>query len=189
MEHQDPNYYHQHVPVGTDEIYANMAQEDRVKNIIAQVSPDSQLYEIEMRIKGYRKNQYTQQWERISPDAPEPHPLLVQRFVSYLSSILNQNTSLSNLTEKNINDIMGLVINYIVDDLSANSEIYGLTRDFTERTRLGHIILNSVFMVLSRALNGQESRRMWNTLSLTENNGMQGGGQKSGLMNALQFWK
>jgi hypothetical protein len=189
MEQQvDPNQYQtQQVPVSQDEMYANLMQEERVKNIISQVSPENQLYEIEMRIKGYRKNQYTNQWEKISADAPEPHPLLVQRFVSYLSSLLNQNTSLSNLSEMQVNKIMKLVIEYITDDLSANADMYGLTSDYTERTRIGHIIFNSVFMVLNRALNGQEARRMWSTLNLTESNATQQKG--SVISDALRFWK
>lgn len=178
------------VPVSQDEMYANIMQEDRIKNVIAQISPDNQLYEIEMRIKNNRKNPYTGAWEKISENAKEPHPMLVQRFISYLSSLLNQNTSLSNFSEMQVNKIMKLVIEYIVDDLSANAEVYGLSSDYTERTRIGHIILNSVFSVLNRALNGSESRRMWGTLSLTESSATAGQPQqKGGIMNALQFWK
>lgn len=183
-----PQSYQQQVPVSSDEMYANMMQEERVKNVISQVSPDNQLYEIEMRIKGYRKNMYTGAWEKISEDAPEPSPLLVQRFVAYLSSLLNQNTALSNFSEFQVNKIMKLVIEYIVDDLNSNAEEYGLESNYTERTRIGHIILNSVFSVLNRALNGQEASRMWKALSLTENSAMTPQ-KKNTIMESLKFWK
>lgn len=182
-------YPQQQVPVSQDEMYANMIQEERIKNVISQISPDNQLYEIEMRIKGYRKNIYTGGWEKISESTPEPSPLLVQRFVSYLSSLLNQNTSLSNFSELQVNKIMKLVIEYIVDDLNSNAEEYGLISSYTERTRIGHIILNSVFSVLNRALNGAEARRMWGTLSLTESSAMNQQQQKAGFLDALKFWK
>ena len=188
----DPSMYvggaEQSVPVSQDEIYANMLQEEKIRNVISQISPDNQLYEIEMRIKGFRKNIYTGGWEKISADTPEPHPLLVQRFISYLSSLLNQNTSLSNFSENQVNKLMKLVIEYIVDDLNCNAEMYGLQSEYTERTRIGHIILNSVFSVLNRALNGAEARRMWGTLSLTESSAMQPQ-PKGGLAESLKFWK
>ncbi len=177
----------QEIPVTQDEMYANMMQEDRIKNVIAQISPDNQLYEIEMRIKGFRKNIYTGAWEKISEDVPEPHPILVQRFIAYLSSLLNQNTSLSNFSEMQVNKLMKLVIEYIVDDLNSNAEMYELSSDYTERTRIGHIILNSVFSVLNRALNGAEARRMWSALALTESSAMSP--PQKGMMEALKFWK
>lgn len=181
---------YQSVPVSQDEMYANMLQEERIKNVIAQISPDVQLYELEMRIKGLRKNIYTGAWEKISPDSPEVSPLLVQRFVSYLSSLLNQNTSLSNFSEMQINKIMNLVIEWVSDTLNADADLYGLTHDYNERTRIGHIIFNATFSVLNRALNGAESRRLWGSLSLAENSAMAGQPQqKAGVLDALKFWK
>lgn len=204
-EYNDSNYYQQppvaqplpqpqaqaqaqyaQIPLSQDEMYANLIQEERVRNIISQISPDNQLYEIEMRIKGYRKDILTGQWVKIDPDTPEPSPLLIGRFISYLSSLLNQNTSISNLSENQINKLMALVIEYIVDDLDANAGEYGLYTEYTERTRIGHIILNSVFMVLNRALNGQEARRMWGTLNVTESYMPE---KRGGFMDALKFWK
>jgi len=140
-----------------------------------------------MRIKGYRKDMMTQAWVKIDENSPEPNPLLVSRFISYLSSLLNQNTSISNLSENQINKLMALVIEYIVDDLDTNAETYGMISDFTERTRIGQIILNSVFMVLNRALNGQEAKRMWGTLNVTES--MLPDQKRGGFLEALKFWK
>lgn len=177
----------QEVPVSQDEVYATALQEQRVTNIISQISPEHQLIEIEMRIKGYRKDHRKNRWVKIDENAPEPHHLLVSRFMAYLSSILNQNTTLSNLSDLQINRIMKLVIEYIVDDIDTNATTYGIASDYTERTRIGHIILNSVFFVLSRALNGQEARRMWKTLSLTES--LDQPQQKKGLLDSLKVWK
>jgi hypothetical protein len=177
----------QQMPVTSDEMYANIIQEERVKNIIAQISPEVQLYEIEMRIKGRRKNPTTNLWEKIDPNVKEVSGLLVSRYISYLSSILNQNTSLSNLSENQVNKIMKLVIEWLVDDIDTNAELYELNSDYTERTRIAHIMLNSTFMVLNRALNGQEARRMWGSLSLSENNNPFQ--NKKGAFDFLKAWK
>ncbi|MFA6074078.1 MAG: hypothetical protein WC758_08225 [Candidatus Woesearchaeota archaeon] len=187
-EQQTPQQFdYKTVPVSSDELYANAIQEDRIKNIIAQLDPENQLKEIEMRIRGYKKNVFTGSWEKIDEDSPEPPKLLIMRFISYVSSVMNQNTTQSNLSENQVNNIMGLVINYVSDELDSNAKIYDLENNYTERTRIAHIVLNSIFFVLNRALNGQEAKRMWKAMSLTENFNQQP--QKSKLSQAMQFWK
>lgn len=175
------------MPVSSDELYASAIQEDKIKNVIAQLDPENQLKEIEMRIRGYKKNFYTHDWEKIDPDAKEPPRLLISRFISYLSAIMNQNTTQGNLSEQQVNSIMELVIDYIADELDSNARLYELENNYTERTRIGHIILNSVFFVLSRALNGQEAKRMWKSLSLNES--FNTSPNKSKWTEALKFWK
>ena len=54
-------------------------------------TPPSFKYDINIK-RGYIKNPVTRQWEKLSNTA-EPSPILVSRFISYLSSILNQNTN------------------------------------------------------------------------------------------------
>jgi len=186
-DYNQPVQQYQNVPIQSDELYANAINEDKIKNIISQLDPENQLQEIEMRIRGYKRNVITGSWEKIDPKSPEPPRLLVSRFMSYLSSIMNQSTTQSNLSDTQINALMTLAIAYISDELDANAELYDLENNYTERTRIGHIILNSMFMVLNRALNGQEAKRMWGAISLNEN--INPNQNKSKLGQALQFWK
>lgn len=179
---------YQTVPVSQDELYANVMQEEKIRNIISQLDPENQLKEIEMRIRGYKKNALTNEWERIDPDSPEPPKLLIMRFISYLSSIMNQNTTQSNLSDGQVNSLMALIINYVSDELDSNAGLYNLENNYTERTRIGHIILNTSFFVLNRALNGQEAKRMWKSMSLNESLNASNP-NKSKLASALQFWK
>lgn len=197
-------------PVRSDEIYAGVMQESRVTNVISQTSPDNQLMEIQMRIKGYARDSLTGQWEKIDPKAPEPNSLLVNRYISYLSSLLNENTRMTNLSPGEINAIMFLIIEWLTDDLDSNAETYALgyyhkkeivhsngkkepinifVNDYSERTRIGHILLNVTYMILKRSQNGLESKRIFSALNMTEALGSMGGGQKKGVLEALKFWK
>jgi hypothetical protein len=187
QEYSQQPYQMQSVPISQDELYANAIQEDKIRNIISQLDPENQLKEIEMRIRGFKKNVLSSEWEKIDPDAPEPPKLLIERFISYLSSFMNQNTTQSNLSEGQINALMRLVIDYVSDELDSNAGLYNLENNYTERTRIGHIILNSTFFVLNRALNGQEAKRMWKSLSMTES--FSGGQEKNKMVEALKFWK
>jgi len=187
MEEYQQQPMYQSMPVSSDELYANSIQEDKIKNIISQLDPENQLKEIEMRIRGYKKNVFSNEWEKIDPDTPEPPKLLIMRFISYLSSIMNQNTTQSNLSEQQVNALMRQIIAYVTDELDSNADIYDLENNYTERTRIGHIILNSTFFVLNRALNGQEAKRMWKAMSLSES--FNTSPQKNKLTEALKFWR
>ena len=170
-----------------DEIYAAQLQEDKVQNLIAQIAPDNQLLELQWRIKGYIKNPATKQWEKVDKDAPNISPILVSRYISYLSSLLNQNTTLSNLASGEINSIMSLVIEWLVDDIDNNAALYNIQNDYTERTRIGQILLNNTFMVMKRAQNGMESRRIFNALNVSQN--INEANQKKGVFDFLKVWK
>ena len=184
---QNPEMAYSSIPVSSDELYANAIQEEKIKNVIAQLDPENQLKDIEMRIRGYKKNPFTQEWEKIDPDSPEPPRLLVMRFISYLSSLMNQNTTQSNLSDMQINALMRQSINYVSDELDSNAGLYNLENNYTERTRIGHILLNSMFMCLNRALNGQEAKRMWKAMSLSES--FNTSPPKSKFSESLKFWK
>ncbi len=47
-------------------------------------------------------------------------------------------------------------------------------------------MLNSMFFTLNRSLNGQEGKRMWKAMSLSDNLTQD---NKSKFSDALQFWK
>ena len=172
----------------SEDVYASQIQEDRVKNVLQQIAPDNQLMDLQWRIKGYVRDVTSGTWIKVEKNAPEPHPILVSRYISYLSSILNQNTTFSNYSSQEINSVMSLVIKWIVDDLDSNAEIYGLEDDYTERSRIGMIILNSTFSSFKRSLNGTESRRIFKALNMRES--LSGESEnKGGLKQALSFWK
>ena len=109
-------------------VYADSMREEKIKNVIAQLNPELLLTEIEHRIRGERKNHYTDQWESISKEGQKISEELVQNYISFLNVYLTQNNSLSNFSPEEINNIMGVVIDYIKDDLSDNSFKYGLTQ-------------------------------------------------------------
>jgi hypothetical protein len=176
-------------PVNPSEIYAGMMQEERVKNILAQTSPDNQLEEIEWRIRGYRRDAITRDWVKIGTQH-EVSDLLVSRYIAFLSAFLNDGTRFTNLSDRNINNLMAMCIQHIIDDLDNNADEYGLVRegskDYDEMNRISLIILGQTFIVLKRAENGMESKRFWGTLNLNENvNGMP---QKKGFLEKLKFW-
>lgn len=80
---------------------------------------------------------------------------------------------------------MNLIIEWLVDDMESHAEEYGLAGNYTELTRIGHLILNNTFLVMKRSENGMESRRVWNAINMSETMGMPQQ-QKRGVMDALK---
>lgn len=166
-------------------LYADNMREDRVTNILSQINPDNLLSDVEHRIRGQKKNNYTGEWESISPDSKEISPILVSNFISFLGSILNQNTSMSNYSEKEINNLMMVITDWIKSDLVVHAKLYEIEGQYTEYDRIGFIILNNCFAVFKRALNGQESKRIFNMMKMNETSNS---GKKGGFKENFKFW-
>lgn len=116
-QQQDPN-----------SLYADYMKQEEVKNVIQQLNPDVLVEDIEHRIRGEKKDRFTGEWVPIGKLGTNISELLIQRYISFLSSYLNQNTSLSNYSTREINNLMNLVVNHIKYDLADNSEEYGFVK-------------------------------------------------------------
>lgn len=171
----------------TNALYADTIREDKAANILAQINPDNLLADIEYRIRGYKKNTLTGEWEKINKHASEINDQLVANFMSFLGSVLNQNTSMSNFSSTEINTIMEHIIDFIKDDLTVNDEKYGIVGNYQEMSRIGNVITMTVFAVLKRSMDGMEARRIFSALKISEN--LTQAKQSKGLVDSLKFWK
>ncbi len=168
-------------------LYAENMREEKIANVISQLDPSNLIDELEHKLRGEKLNKITQEWEKIGKVDMGVSEILIARLVSFMSAILNQNTTLSNYSLNEINNRMELVIEYIRDDLTDNDIDYNLEGNYTEMTRIGMIICETVSSVFRRALNGMESRRIFNALKVTES--LTSAPQRQTMKEALQFWK
>jgi len=164
-------------------LYADSIRENKTINILQQINPDNLLADIEHRIRGEKKD-YTGEWIAISSTVPPISEELIATFISFLGAILNQNTSMSNFSKEEINNLMEVIINWVKNDLVVNAERYGIEGQYTEYDRIGHIICATCFAVFKRAMNGQESRRIFGILKYIETNSP----NKKGVMENFKFW-
>ena len=172
---------------GTDMETAEQMREERIANVIAQINPATLIEDMEHRLKGERKDFSKGGWVKINKDSVEVSPELLADTIGYCSSLLEQNTSLTNLSSAQINNIIRTIIKYVVDKLDEKADAYGFGEDYTERTRIAHIIVAPIFFVLCRAENGMEARRIFSALKVNETlNAMQP--QKKSFLDNLKFW-
>ena len=165
-------------------MYADVMREERATNILAQINPDNLLTDIEHRIRGEKKD-FTGQWVSISEKSQNVSEELVSNFISFLGCILNQNTSMSNFKEQEINNMMELITDWVRTDLVVNAGNYGIEGNYTEYDRVGHIICATCFTVFKRALNGGEARRIFRMMKMNENISPQ---KESKFRDNFKFW-
>ena len=165
-------------------MYADVMREEKASNILQQINPDGLLTDIEHRIRGEKKS-YTGEWVTIAKEKQPVSEELVSTFISFLGSILNQNTSMSNFKEQEINNLMEMITSWVRRDLVVNAKRYGIEGDYTEYDRIGHIICATCFTVFKRALNGGESRRIFKMMRMNENINPE---KKNKLMDNFKFW-
>lgn len=151
-------------------MYADMMREDRTANILSQINPDNLLTDIEHRIRGEKKDVFTGQWTSIKAEGQQVSEELVGNFISFLGCILNQNTSMSNFKEAEINNLMEMITDWVKNDLVVNATKYEIEGNYTEYDRIAHIICATCFAVFKRALNGRESLRIFKMMRVSESN-------------------
>jgi len=167
------------------DLYAAEMNEEKIKNIVSQISPSNQLEEVDMRLRGYKKDFRTGGW--IKAFHGLENESMINRYITFLSSFLNTGVTLCNLSPMQINKIMVKTIRWVSHDLDAHSEEYGITDDYAERDRIGSIMLNSIFFTLKRSENGTEGKRFWSSLHLTESSSQSNMGENKS--DAWKFWK
>lgn len=151
-------------------IYADQMREEKAANILAQLDPDNLLTDIEHRIRGEMKDKLSGQWVRINKNVVVSD-LLVSNCMSFLGSIVNQNTTMSNYSTGEVNALMENIIEFIKQDFVVNKEAYGLYDNYSEYNRIGFIILQTCSAVFKRSLNGGEGKRVFKMLKVNESVG------------------
>lgn len=167
-------------------IYADTLRSEKAANLLDQLNPDNLLSDIEQRIRGMKKNVYTQQWESISKNPKVISEKLISTFMSFLGAILNQNTAMSNFSSDEINNIMLTIISYVSTELTTNDEEYGIEEDYTEMTRIGNIICIACFATFKQAMNGAHSKKVFGSMTVHSN--LDNKDQNS-IASALAIWK
>lgn len=188
-DYYEDSYPEQQYQDSPNTVMAEAMREERVTNVLSQINPDIILEEIEHRIKGERKNRFTKQWEQAYKNKVPISDELIANFMSYLGGFLTQNTSMSNFSEREVNNIMENVIEYIGSDFYVNAGRYGMEGQYTEMSKIGNIICMSVFSVLKRAVMGTESKRIFGALKMSESMSPQSNQSlKDKLMETVKFW-
>lgn len=138
-------------------------QEEKIRNFISQTSPSITLQSINYILQGYVYDQSKEAWLKISDGVPDRVRL---DFLQFITPDLSEDVRMTNLSKDQINSLMYFIIEWVTDYLDIVADEEGLGEE--QMTKIGLIILKSVYYTLLRAQNGMESGRIFRSLKMGE---------------------
>ena len=168
--------------------------ENTVDNVLGQIDPSLIIDNLDHALKGEIFNKEKGLWEINPSKKSMVNDACRGSIISYLTGFLTNNTTMAILQAKELSGIMESVIESIVKMFKVNLEEFGFvpkgvgfdkgiyenkgTPDTARMTMVSNMIYSVCFCVLSRALGGMESKKIFGSLSMTD--GMNYGQQQSG---------
>ena len=178
--------------------------EQDINNIVAQIDPKTIIDNLDHALKGEHFEKESSQWIKNPTGKPLVNDACRGFVISYLDGILTNNTTMANIDEKRLSLLMESVIETINKNFTTRLEEFGFvpkshtyikgvyqnkgTPDTAMMTMVANMIYKICFLVFTRALKGQESIRIFKSLSMTDSMGYGSGmqqQQKAGWLGKL----
>lgn len=139
----------------------SIIQEQRVSNFISQTSPVSSLERINYILQGYTYSSAEGEWIKIKGVEGIPEEMR-KDIIQFLSPDLSEDTRMTNLEVDQINGLMQTVIGFM------KHYLYNAPKDMEikELNKIFWIVVKAVFITITRAKAGIESKRLYNSLKL-----------------------
>ena len=184
-------YQYVEVPENQPQMYPNVPmygqQEQDITNIVSQIDPKTIIDNLDHALRGEHFNKEKGIWEMNTSKKPLVNDSCRGSVISYLDGILTNNTTMANLDEKRLSYLMESVIETITKMFVVNLEEFGFvkpglkyreniyenkgTPDTAKMTMVANMIYKVCYLVFTRALRGQESIRIFKSLSMIDQMG------------------
>ena len=152
-----------------------------IRNIVSQIDPKVVLKDLRRSLRGETQDA-AGVWVQTS------HPLVNSAceydIMVFLNSILSNNTVMSTMSENEIGNTMGCIIETITRMFTSNLEKYGFVEpgpgfangvfdnkgipDSSRMTQVSNLIYMVCYLTLKRSINGMESRKVFGSLSMND---------------------
>jgi len=168
--------------------------EQDINNIVAQIDPKTIIDNLDHALKGEHFQKEIGKWEMNPTGKPLVNDACRGFVISYLDGILTNNTTMANLDEKRLSLLMESVIETLNKNFSVRLEEFGFvpksetydksfyqnkgTPDTATMTMVSSMIYKVCFLVFTRALKGQESIRIFKSLTMADSMGYGMGGMQ-----------
>jgi len=164
--------------------------EQDIRNIVAQIDPKTIIDNLNHALNGEYFDKERSEWIKNASGKPLVNDCCRGFVISYLDGILTNNTTMANLDEKRLGFLMESVIDTITKNFTTRLEEFGFvppsrtyaqgiyenkgTPDTAMMTMVSNMVYKVCFLVFTRALRGQESIRIFKSLSMVDSMGYSG---------------
>ena len=157
--------------------------ENAVDNIVAQIDPQNIIDNLDHALKGESFKKETGEWAKTG------EPLVNENCrgwtISYLTGLMNNSSTMATIDKDQFSNLMRGIIRNVTKTVACNVENFGFVppskgykkknyrnKGSPDRERMDtlcEMILQRAFMIYTRSLMGMESRKIFQSLSMTDN--------------------
>jgi len=181
MEPQEQPSYPQQ---GQQEYLPSYTPETAISNIVGQIDPSTIIDNLNHSLKGEYYNKEKGVWEMNPSGEPLVNDACRGFVVSYVTGIMNNNSTMAIISEKQLGFLMESVIEDLGKEFVCNLEKFGFvprgrgyetgyyenkgTPDSSRMSSVCNMIIRAVFSCYTRSINGMESRKIFGSLHMND---------------------
>ena len=165
----------------------NMGGDYDIKNVVDRIDPALIIDNLDHALKGEFYNKEVKKWMMNEGGVALVNPRCRGAIISYVTGVLNNNSTLSIINEKQLSHLMESIIESITRMFVTRLEEFGFVPpgpnyakgdyhnigipDSARMTLVANMVYSVIYLTYSRALNGMESRKIFGSLSMSDSMG------------------
>jgi len=158
--------------------------EASISNIVGQIDPSTIIDNLNHSLKGEYYNKEKGIWEMNPSGVPLVNDACRGFIVSYVTGIMNNNSTMAIIQEKQLGFLMESVIEDLGKEFVCNLERFGFvpkgrgyennlyenkgTPDSSRMSSVSNMVIRAVFSCYTRSLHGMESRKIFSSLHMSD---------------------
>lgn len=158
--------------------------EGSVSNIVGQIDPATIVDNLNHSLKGEFFDKENGSWVMNPSGVPLVNDACRGFLVSYITGVLNNNSTLAIINQQQLGYLMETIIEEISKEFVCNLERFGFvppgvgyakgcyenkgTPDSSRMSSVSGMVFRAVFSCYTRSLNGMESKKMWSSLNMSD---------------------
>ena len=154
--------------------YLDSGEVNNVANVLGQIDPTKLVQKLNHILKGEIYDDVDRMWKMIEEGKPLVNDSCRKGCISFVTSFLSNNTTMTILQPQQINNVMDGVLKTIRQLFIQNLDEYGFLENNGENLRMGtmtmvgNLVGATIFFSLSRATNGMESNKIFKSLTMSD---------------------
>jgi len=175
---------YQHQPQQQEQYMPMYTPEASISNIVGQIDPSTIIDNLNHSLKGEYYNKEKGVWEMNPSGTPLVNDACRGFIVSYVTGIMNNNSTMAIIQEKQLGFLMESVIEDLGKEFVCNLERFGFvpkgrgfennlyenkgTPDSSRMSSVSNMVIRAVFSCYTRSLHGMESRKIFSSLHMND---------------------
>lgn len=175
--------------------------EGSISNIVGQIDPSTIVDNLNHSLKGEFYDKEKGLWIMNPSKEPLVNDACRGFIISYVTGIMNNNSTMAIITQQQLGFLMESVIEDIGKEFVCNLERFGFvpagagyvhacyenkgTPDSSRMSSVSNMVIRAVFSCYTRSLNGMESKKIFSSLNMTDGLNFQPQQQESGWMGKM----